>query len=588
MSVHRYTIALDPQRHQILLTLQLDGVPPGPLRLAVPTWVPGAYAFLRFGRDVLELRAEDAASGRSLPVTRAGWSGWTVESAPSAVRVHARINAWEPAWGEVAGLVDARWAVLSAARYPFAPGLPGPCEVEYRLPAEWPLHHPSGAEPVGPGRYRYPGHAALLDTPVVAGAMTRVTRMVRGTPFHAVFVDRPPVGDAEEGPSFVEGLARIAETCHDVFGSFPFADYTFVFETSAESTWGLEHGGCTLVTLDPEVLIDRHQRNEAYRVSAHELFHAWNGCRLKAAPLGAPDLVAGSFPDALWLTEGFTRYYEFLLGVRGGWLSPAELFANLVNYHRHLEMRPAWGRVTPEDSSRATFLNHHRFPGAVNASLDYYDQGMLLAFDLEVELRSARDSLDAAMRDLFAAWAGRGTGYTSADIRDFFAARRAEAGVLVAEGAGRAGALQTERSFHRLGFEVERGAVPFLGLLFDGEGKGARVSDVADASPAAEAGLAPGDELLGVAGWAFRPTFFRWCIEHQPRVELAVRRGERRWTVEVPVGQRTEIRRLTWAGTADQAEAVGRWLGVADFQPKPGRVFGLGSHDNFHGIQTIL
>lgn len=588
MSVHRYTIELDPHRHQILLTLALDDLPPGPLRLAVPTWVPGAYAFLRFGRDVLELRAEDAATGRPLIVTRAGWSGWTVEHTPAAVRVHARINAWEPAWGEVAGLVDDRWTVLSAARYPFAPDRPGPCEVEYRLPREWPLHHPSGPVPLGSARYRYPNQAALLDTPVVAGAMTRVTREVRGTPFHAVFLDRPPVGEPEEVPSFLDGLARVAETCHQVFGSFPFADYTFVFETSAESTWGLEHAGCTLVTLDPEVFIDPRKRAEALRVCAHELFHAWNGCRLKAAPLGTPDLVAGSFPDGLWVTEGFTRYYEFLLGVRGGWLRPTDLFANLVNYHRHLEMRPAWERVSPQDSSRATFLNHHRFPGAVNASLDYYDQGMLLAFDLEVELRSAGDSLDAAMRDLFAAWSGRGSGYSSDDIRAFFAARRPAAGQLVAEGAGRPAAVQTEHSLRRLGFEVERGEVGFLGLLLDGEGTGPRLRDVSDASPAAEAGLAPGDELLGIDGRPFRPGVLRYCIERSQRIALLVRRGERTWTVDVPVARRSELRRMRWAGTGAQSDAVGRWLGVADFRPEPGQAFPLGAHDNFHGIQTIL
>lgn len=37
MTVHRYTLELEPRRHQLRLTLVLDGVPPGALRLAVPT-----------------------------------------------------------------------------------------------------------------------------------------------------------------------------------------------------------------------------------------------------------------------------------------------------------------------------------------------------------------------------------------------------------------------------------------------------------------------------------------------------------------------------------------------------------------------
>ena len=95
----RYTVELAPRQHQIQLTLELDELPPGPLRLAVPTWVPGAYAFLRYGRDVLTLRAEDAASKESLSVTREGWSGWRVDGVRSSVRLHVRLNAWDPSTG---------------------------------------------------------------------------------------------------------------------------------------------------------------------------------------------------------------------------------------------------------------------------------------------------------------------------------------------------------------------------------------------------------------------------------------------------------------------------------------------------------
>src|SRR5450631_4487177 len=182
MTRHRYTVEVEPRRHQLHLTLELDGLPPGALRLRVPTWVPGAYAFLRYGRDVLTLDAIDVASGRPLDVTREGWAGWRIENAPPAVRLKARLNAWDPSTGELAGLVDDAWALLLATRYPYAPAHPGPCEVEYLLPEGWPVHHPAGAAQLGARLFRYESQAALLDAPVVAGAVTRATRMVRGTP----------------------------------------------------------------------------------------------------------------------------------------------------------------------------------------------------------------------------------------------------------------------------------------------------------------------------------------------------------------------------------------------------------------------
>jgi predicted metalloprotease with PDZ domain len=585
MTLHRYTLEVQPHRHQLHLTLELEGLPPGALRLAVPTWVPGAYAFLRYGRDVLWLRAEDGVTGRALSVTRDGWSGWRIEDAPPSLRVTAQLNAWDVSTGELAGLVDETWALLLGTRYPFAPAHPGPCEVEYRLPEGWPLHHPTGAVQVGPRRYRYESQAALLDAPVVAGAFTHASRTVRGTPFHALFLT-VPLGYEEEGPGFLDGLAKVAQGCHEIFGSFPFADYTFIFDTSAESGWGMEHASSTLVTLDPEVFIDVRRRADAFRVCAHELFHAWNGARLKAAPLGTADLVGGSFPDGLWVTEGFTRYYEFLLGARSGWLKPADVLSNLVNYHRHLSSRPAWGRVSAVDSSRAAFLNHHRFPGAVNGSLDYYDQGMLVAFDVDVALRKAGDSLDAALRDFFAAWAGRGAGYRTEDVLHFLHARLPEAGAVAARGAQEPGGQCTEASLRALGFEVVRADVGYLGVVLDGNA-GPKVSDVADTSPAAQAGLAPGDELLAVDGRPFRLAALRYCLQHRKGVSLTLRRQERTLRAEVEVGSRSEVSVLKWAGDGGQAERVRAWLG-SDFRPAAGEPISLDAYDNFHGIQTLL
>ncbi len=586
MTLHRYTVEVEPRRHQLKLTLLLEGVPDGPLRLAVPTWVPGAYAFQRYGRDVLQLWAEDAATGGVLRVTRDGWSGWRVEGGGSRRRVHAQLNAWDPSTAEFAGLVDEEWALLLATRYPFAPELPGPPEVEYRLPEGWSLHHPAGAVGLAAGRFRYQNHAALVDTPVVAGRVTRADWTVRGTAFSALFVSLP-LGYEEEAPGFLGELSRLAECCHDIFGSFPFAGYSFIFETSGSSGWGMEHATSTLVTLDPEVFARKAKRAEALRVCAHELFHAWNGARLKAAPLGAPDLLAGSFPDGLWLTEGFTRYYEFVLGARAGWLPASAVLSNLVNYHRHLAMRPAWARVTAEDSSRATFLNHHRFAGAVNASLDYYDQGMLVAFDVDVALRQQGDSLDAAMRDLFSSWAGRATGYTSEDVLGFFSARSARSGEVVARGVREAAGVQTLASLQSLGFDVLCHEVGFLGVVLQDD-TGPAVRDVADASPAAEAGLAAGDELLAVEGRPYRLGLLRYCLERRATVSLTVRRAERTWSLQVPVGRRSEVSQLVWAGSAAQAEHVRAWLGGAAFQPAPGAAIPLDAYDNFHGVQRVL
>ena len=126
-----------------------------------------------------------------------------------------------------------------------------------------------------------------------------------------------------------------------------------------------------------------------------------------------------------------------------------------------------------------------------------------------------------------------------------------------------------------------------VGVVLEGN-TGPRVSDVADASPAGEAGLAAGDEFLAVEGRPFRLGILRYCLERRREVPLTVRRGERIFSALVPVGRRSEVSRLSWAGSEAEGELVRSWLGAPDFRPAPGESIGLEAYDNFHGIQTVL
>jgi predicted metalloprotease with PDZ domain len=144
-------------------------------------------------------------------------------------------------------LVDDRFAVILGARYLFAPAHVGACEVHYRLPEGWQVHHPSGARRLGPeAAWEYPSYEILLDTPVVFGRFDTLRRDVSGTPFYFVFLDRA-VGFESESGRFADAVARVVEAFHGIFGAFPFDDYTFVLSLNPNNDWGLEHLTSTMV-----------------------------------------------------------------------------------------------------------------------------------------------------------------------------------------------------------------------------------------------------------------------------------------------------------------------------------------------------
>lgn len=585
----RYTLRVDPKRQCVEAHAIFEGLEAArPLSLAIPTWVPGAYAFLRYARDVVDVTAREAQTGRALRVRREGLSGFEVEAGATKVEVTWRAFTHDNAWGELIGVLDSERAVLLGTRWLFCPEAPGPCEVRYELPEGWALHHPDGAEAIDKDTWRYPSFAALMDTPVVCGRFDLRTRELDGVAFHHVFLDGA-VGYAREVEPFIDDLMKVAEACKAVFGSFPFAHYTYVFSFDPRAHWGLEHASATMIGLGEKCFIDPAERARGLRVAAHELFHAWNVCRLKPAPFGKLDLVEGSFTEGLWVAEGFTRYYEFLLGARAGSISGRDFFSNVANYYRHLEALPAYRRASPADSSYATFLNHHRYSGSANSSIDYYDAGMLVAFDLDAQLRlaGAGSSLDQAFSAFYEAFVGRGEGFTTDEAVRFLGSRAEGGEALLRREVLEPGTLSTLAQLERLGFGVERERVGAIGVILDKD-RGPGVGHVLEEGPAARAGLLAEDVLVKVQGFAFDLASLKWLLARETELTLEVQRGQRFHTLRVAVEPTERLASLSWRGSQAQLETLRVWLGQPELSFSPGERIALSAYENFHGTKTVL
>jgi predicted metalloprotease with PDZ domain len=584
MQAIEYRVRVRPAQQQIDVELKLPSLAEVPVKLSTPTWVPGAYGFMKYGRDLFNVAARDATSGKSLSIRREGWSSYVVDPIGASTIVTYSASASETAWGELAGVVDGHQAVLLGTRYLFVEGHNGPCRVTYELPAGWPLHHPAGAKRVGATTYEYPSYALLLDTPVCLGSFEVRTRSAQGATFLHVFLDRTVAFDAKV-ESFIDSVMKVAEECRTLFGSFPFESYSFIYTFDPRASWGLEHTHSTMIALDPNTLIDEAAWFDGIRVAAHELFHAWNVCRLKPAALMAPDFTRGSFGDGLWVSEGFTRYYEFLLSVRAGEMTAESFIANVANYFRHLEAVPASRRVSAADSSYATFLNHNRYPGSVNNTVDYYDVGMLIAFDVDATARLHEvGTLDELFRGFYEAYRERG--FTTADLKAFLRERHPALGALIEQEVEAAGRLGTIDLLSALGFETTFEERPRLGLVLQ-ENKGPAIANVLDDSAASRVGLAPGDELLYVAGHPYSLKALRWLIENEPSFELLVKRGPRQLSFVVTPEKRHSLTSVGWVGSEAQLERIRRWLALPalEFSSEP---LSLQPHYNFHGIQAVL
>lgn len=128
--------------------------------------------------------------------------------------------------------------------------------------------------------------------------------------------------------------------------------------------------------------------------------------------------------------------------------------------------------------------------------------------------------------------------------------------------------------------------MPYAGLVLQDD-TGPSIYGVLDTSPAAATGIAPEDVITTIEGYPFSLTALKWAIVHQPSVTLGVLRGNQPRTYEIKIGERTQIGKLTWIGTAEQAARIAAWLGQP-FAPAHGQGFPLDFYENFHGIETVL
>lgn len=583
-----YTVSIHPAQHELIIELRLSGPQAqSEVHVELPTWAPGAYAFLPFARDLFNLKAVDGASGAQLPVTRKGWQGFEISGGTGSIVLTYTVYAYALEYAELCGLLESDYGILMGTRYLRPANWTGTCSVAYNLPEGWAIHHPSGAtRAAGTTTWNYPSYLTLLDSPIVIGRFARIVRNVRGTDFYFAFIDRA-LGFESEVDRFAEEVAKIAEGFAEVFGKFPFEDYTFILSCSPNAHWGLEHATSSVCGIGPEVFVDPAKTSFALRLLAHELFHAWNVCGLKPAPLGKPDLRDGSYTEGLWVGEGVTRYYEFLALTRTGVYTGEQFFSSMVNFYRQTSAVPAFSRVTAIDSSLATFVNHRRYAGRCNNSIDYYDKGMVIAFDIDAELRLHDDSLDRSFAAFYDRYIGVEAGYTTDDILTFLDQRKPGLGKFVRREIGATADLSFKDQLTCLGFHVEMETIPYLGLLFR-ESISQTIADVPDDSPAGASGIAPGDVITIVNGFPFSASGLKWAVKQNQPVRIETLRGHRTLSFEIAPGSRTRMASLTWNGDNAQAERIRQWVKRPEFRPLPGQEISLDFYENFHGIEILV
>jgi predicted metalloprotease with PDZ domain len=575
-----------PQTHYVDVEARVptDGKPQVELTMAV--WTPGSYLVREYARNVEDVTAS-TEGGEALKVEKTTKNHWRIDTKQGS-QVVVRYRVYSREMSVRTNFVDSGFAlIVGAATFMTLEGSPAhPFEVRLEMPAGWRISASPLAPLPGAGdhAYRADDFDALVDAPIYAGNAAVHPFDVAGKSHLLVNEGEDAVWD---GPRSAADAETIVRTLVDFWGVAPYPRYV-IFNLLTESGGGLEHkNACTLMSSRW-----RGRTREGYLdwlgLVSHEVFHAWNGKRLRPVALGPFDYEQEVYTRDLWVAEGFTSYYGELLVHRAGFSTAKEYLKGLSKSIDALQTTP--GRlVQPLDESSfdAWIKAYRRDENSNNSGISYYTKGEVVAFLLDARIRRAtggRKSLDDAMRLAFQRYSGE-RGYTSEELRKVFAeVAGTDLGGWLHDAVDTTAELDYREALDWYGLrfasdqgktepEKKEGGEPkelpagWLGMDAAVQDGRLTVTAVKRGTPAYDAGVNVGDEILAIDDYRVPPAGLDGRLKfYRPGAKAALLVARRDLLVRLPVtfGEKP---RDSWKlevrpdATPDQKAHLEAWLG---------------------------
>ncbi|MDX5348055.1 MAG: PDZ domain-containing protein, partial [Hymenobacteraceae bacterium] len=156
---------------------------------------------------------------------------------------------------------------------------------------------------------------------------------------------------------------------------------------------------------------------------AHEYFHLWNVKRLRPEPLGPFNYDAENYTKLLWVSEGFTSFYDDLLVCRAGLMSPdryMEIVGSSISYVENTAGNKV--QTVTESSFDAWIKFYRRNENSANSEVSYYSKGAVIAMLLNLEIikeTKGEKSLDDVMKYMYDRYYKKlDRGFTDAEVKE--------------------------------------------------------------------------------------------------------------------------------------------------------------------------
>ncbi|WBY07386.1 peptidase M61 [Sphingomonas sp. 7/4-4] len=394
--------------------------------------------------------------------------------------------------------------------------------------------------------YEKTNYEVLVDSPVLAGRYYRPIELSPRVTLD-VFADSPD--ELEAKPEQIDAHKRLVDQAVKTMGSQQYDHYHFLLSISDElGGIGLEHHRSSENGVKPGYFIKWDENPTGRNLLPHEYTHSWDGKYRRGADLWAPDYRTPTRGSLLWVYEGQTQFWGYVFQARSGLVTKENTLEGYAAIMASLDNRLARTWRPMGDTTNDPVITPRAPKGWVSwqRSEDYYNEGLLIWMEVDSILREqskGTKSIDDFARAFFQ---GRDGDYGEVTynfddvVRTLGAIQpydwRALLDQRVNQVSERAPLAGFERNGYKLVYTEEpnkatpKTSVDFaysLGLSLGPKG----ISTVAWDSPAFDAGIDLGDEIVAVNGRAYTGDRLKQAVKDakgsKDPIKLLLKSGDR-------------------------------------------------------------
>jgi predicted metalloprotease with PDZ domain len=413
-----YSVAFqNPESHYLEVVLDFENLSSNKTNLILPVWTPGYYLILDTPRYIVDFEVSDS-NGNKISWNKKSKNCWVVENEKATkIKVKYRVFANKKSVAE--SYVDSEKAFLmpNTIFMHVENALDNPVTLSINPYKKWEKVS-TGLKSIHENGLTFSAKNvdAFYDSPIYLGNQKIINFEHEGKSYSLGIAT--PQGLNEE--KFTSDLKKIMTATTAIMKKVPYDYYSYIMMEAGGG--GLEHWNSQAIFTNGNF---DFKSNEKYidflNFVTHEYFHLYNVKAIRPIELGPFDYNKENYTSMLWVSEGFTVYYEYIITMKAGLLDGNEALKYITESIKRYENIEGNKHMSLSRSSFDIWLNFfNNESNAKETTISYYNKGPIIGFLLDLEIRNNthnQKSLDDVMRFLYNEYyEKKGRGFTEAEF----------------------------------------------------------------------------------------------------------------------------------------------------------------------------